>query len=103
MTNVKEIIGLENLDTTDLTSMKNMFYNCENLESISGLWGFNTENVEDMSHMFYGCKKLKLGKEVDSLMNKFFPDVINARSGYVTTDEFGELTYKIKPLNEYVK
>ena len=31
------------------------------------------------------------------------PDVINARSGYVTTDEIGEPTFKNKPLNEYVK
>ena len=31
------------------------------------------------------------------------PDVINAKAGYVTTDEIGEPTFKIKPLNEYVK
>lgn len=30
------------------------------------------------------------------------PDVINAKPGYVTTDNFGELTFKIKPLNEYI-
>lgn len=31
------------------------------------------------------------------------PDVINAFPGYVTTDQIGEPTFKIKPLNEYVK
>ncbi len=31
------------------------------------------------------------------------PDVINAPSGYVTTEKLGDLQYKIKPLNEYVK
>ena len=31
------------------------------------------------------------------------PDVLNAESGYVTTEKFGDLQYKIKPLNEYVK
>lgn len=31
------------------------------------------------------------------------PDVINALPGYVTTDKIGEPTFKIKPLNEYVK
>lgn len=30
------------------------------------------------------------------------PDVINAKPGYVTTDQFGELNFKVKPLNEYV-
>ena len=31
------------------------------------------------------------------------PDVINAKSGYITTEKLGDLQYKIKPLNEYVK
>ena len=31
------------------------------------------------------------------------PDVINARAGVVTTNELGDLTYKIKDLNEYIK
>ena len=31
------------------------------------------------------------------------PDVINAQSGYVTTEKLGDLQFKIKPLNEYVK
>jgi len=31
------------------------------------------------------------------------PDVINASAGYVTTDKLGEPTYRVKPLNEYVK
>lgn len=31
------------------------------------------------------------------------PDVMNAPSGYITTEKMGDLEYKIKPLNEYVK
>ncbi len=30
------------------------------------------------------------------------PDVINSKSGYVTTDQMDELKYRVKPLNEYV-
>lgn len=30
------------------------------------------------------------------------PDVINANSGYITTDKMGELKYRVKALNEYV-
>lgn len=37
-----------------------------------------------------------------SVVNRI-PDVINSKPGYVPTCEFGELTFKIKPLNEYVK
>lgn len=31
------------------------------------------------------------------------PDVINAKPGYVPTERIGELNYKVKELNEYVK
>ena len=37
-----------------------------------------------------------------SVVNRI-PDVINSKSGYVTTCEFGELNYRVKPLNEYIK
>ena len=37
-----------------------------------------------------------------SIVNRI-PDVINSESGYVTTEKFGELNYRTKPLNEYVK
>ena len=37
-----------------------------------------------------------------SVVNRI-PDVINSEAGYVTTEKFGELNYKSKPLNEYVK
>ncbi|MBO6243170.1 MAG: dihydrodipicolinate reductase [Clostridia bacterium] len=36
-----------------------------------------------------------------SIVNRI-PDVINARPGYVPTEEMGELNYRIKALNEYV-
>ena len=37
-----------------------------------------------------------------SVVNRI-PDVINSKPGYIPTCEFGELNYKIKALNEYVK
>ena len=30
------------------------------------------------------------------------PDVINAEPGYITTDQFGDLQFRTKPLNEYI-
>ena len=36
-----------------------------------------------------------------SVVNRI-PDVINSRPGYVPTEEFGELNYRVKPLNTYV-
>ena len=37
-----------------------------------------------------------------SIVNRI-PDVINSRPGYVPTEEMGELNYRTKSLNEYVK
>ena len=37
-----------------------------------------------------------------SIVNRI-PDVINAAPGYLPTEQIGELNFKIKPLNEYVK
>ena len=37
-----------------------------------------------------------------SIVNRI-PDVINSKAGYVPTEEMGELNYRTKPLNEYVK
>ena len=37
-----------------------------------------------------------------SIVNRI-PDVINSQAGYVTTEKMGDLSYKVKPLNEYVK
>lgn len=37
-----------------------------------------------------------------SIVNRI-PDVINSEAGYITTDKMGELQYRVKPLNEYVK
>ena len=37
-----------------------------------------------------------------SVVNRI-PDVMNARAGYVPTEEMGELNYRVKALNEYVK
>ena len=36
-----------------------------------------------------------------SVVNRI-PDVINSKSGYVPTEQMGELCYRVKPLNEYV-
>lgn len=37
-----------------------------------------------------------------SIVNRI-PDVINAKPGYVPTEQIGELNFKVKPLQEYVK
>lgn len=49
--------SVENLDTSNITTMKQMFNGCKYLTSLTPK--FNVTNVTDMSQMFYGCTGLK--------------------------------------------
>lgn len=57
LNSLTSISGLENLNTTHVTDMSKMFYNCYNLSSLN-LSQFNTGNVEKMNEMFYNCRGL---------------------------------------------
>ena len=57
--NVQNFVGIDKLDTTNVTSMTNMFYGCSALESLDiDCWGEKVANVTNMSYMFYNCSKL---------------------------------------------
>ena len=56
--NLKTIQGLENLDTSNVTNMSGMFYDCHSLISLN-LRHFNTRNVTDMNSIFENCGNLK--------------------------------------------
>ena len=52
-----EIEGIENLNTQNVTDMRDMFTCCFALTSLD-VSNFNTQNVEDMTDMFLGCSAL---------------------------------------------
>ena len=54
---LKTIEGFENLNTSKVTSMLSMFFNCQALASLD-LSHFDTKNVEDMRQLFYKCSSL---------------------------------------------
>ena len=56
-TNLTSIEGIENLNTSNVKNMSEMFGQCSNLETLD-LSHFNTEKVGNMSNMFNGCTKL---------------------------------------------
>ena len=58
LTNLKSIEGLANLDTSNVTNMRQMFQDSSNLTELD-LSKFNTAKVTDMYAMFYGCTNLK--------------------------------------------
>lgn len=55
--NLETFIGLENLNTSNVTNMASMFHGCSSLTSLD-LSSFNTTSVTDMKMMFYGCTNL---------------------------------------------
>ena len=54
---LKQIEGLEYLNTSEVKDMSGMFAYCNMLTSLD-LKNFNTQNVTDMGGMFYECKSL---------------------------------------------
>ena len=75
---LKQVEGIKNLNTKEVTDMVNMFCDCRDLSSLD-VSGFNTEKVTDMSGMFYECISLKLldvakfnTANVKSMSNMFY-------------------------------
>lgn len=58
MSSIKKIIGIEDIDTSNIHDMSNMFEYCKSLESLD-LSKWKVNNVYDMSYMFNTCEKLK--------------------------------------------
>lgn len=55
--NLETIDGIENLNTSEVTTMRAMFSECENLKGLD-VSGFNTSKVKVMRYMFANCFNL---------------------------------------------
>ena len=91
MWNVTSITGLQYLNTSQVTTMRDMFYECRKLKSLD-LSHFNTSNVTSMRSMFKYCTRLTsldLGSfntsKVNSMYNMFY-DCDYLRTIYVGND-----------------
>ncbi len=58
LVNMQTLYGLENLNTSNVTSMEDMFENCKSLISVD-LTSFDFTNLENVGYMFWGCYELK--------------------------------------------
>lgn len=56
-TNLK-VVTFNNVDTSQITDMSQMFHFCSSLKEVNGLENFDTSNVTNMSYMFKGCSSL---------------------------------------------
>ena len=57
MSNLQSFTGMNYLNTSEVTNMESMFYDCSGLTSLD-VSNFNTSKVTDMSEMFGGCESL---------------------------------------------
>ena len=76
MTNLTTFVGLENLDTSEATTMEGMFTDCNSITSID-VSHFNTSKVTNMAGMFSCCFKLT---ELNGLNNFDTSNVTNMES-----------------------
>lgn len=53
-------IDVTGWNTSNVTDMSRMFFNCFKLEKIKGIEDWDVSNVESMRSMFYNCHKLQL-------------------------------------------
>ena len=58
MENLENIENLQNLNTSEMTYMSSMFWNCSKIQSLD-LSNFNTAKVKDMEAMFLECSDLQ--------------------------------------------
>lgn len=88
-TRMKSIKGIEYLNTSQVTDMAFMFFDCSNLTNLD-LSGFNTDNVTNMGWMFGGCSSLKtldltgFNTENVTRMTTMFGDCSKLSSVYVS-------------------
>ncbi len=98
-----EIEGLNYLNTSEVTSMNDMFFNCHNLTSLD-LSSFDTYKVRRMDNMFANCNNLQTifvganwsTQELTDFVKKFeiFEGCVNLKGGLGTT-------YDEKHINGY--
>ncbi len=58
MENLESVVGIENLNTSEVTDMTSMFQSCFKLQHLD-LSHFNTDNLVNMTRMFQGCVMLE--------------------------------------------
>ena len=72
---LKNIIGIENLDVSKLEDATSMFYYCKNLVELD-LTNWNPVSLQHTYEMFSGCSNLKI---IENIENWQLPNIKNVR------------------------
>ena len=105
--NIKSIKKLKGLDTSNVTTMKQMFRDCSSLTALD-LSNFDTSKVTNMDYMFYGCSSLTSldlsnwdTSKVNS-MNIMFNGCSSLKDVYITEEStLNKLTNNLKSEGNY--
>lgn len=87
LTNLESVVGLEYLNTSEVTDMSSMFQECSKLETLPNFNMLNTQKVTSMASMFEDCYALK---ELD-LSNLNTANVTNMDNMFSTCNSLSEL------------
>ena len=63
---LRDIKGLEYLDTNEVNNFSNMFFGCSSLSNIKALENWNVSNGNNFSNMFFGCSSLSSIKALEN-------------------------------------
>lgn len=77
---LQEIIGLNELDTSNVDDMSSMFANCSTIKSID-ISNWNTDSLENTTYMFMGCTKLEELKGVENMNMSKVSNILQMFSG----------------------
>ena len=76
-TSLKSIKGISKLDTSNITNASNLFSNCINLTSIDDISQWKMDKLSDMSNMFYNCKNIVSLPDISTWNTKNIKDMRN--------------------------
>ena len=101
MEDLTRIVGMENLNTKDVTDMSSMFFDCMSLTSLD-LSHFDTGKVTNMAGMFKACGQLKsldlssfATRQVTGMSSMFF-NCYSLKTVYVKEDYYYWETSNVK-------
>ena len=95
------ITGIENLNTSNVTTMVWMFSDCSGLTSLD-VSGFNTSKVTNMFGMFYNCSKLTSldVSGFDTSKVKYMREMFRYCTGLTSLDVSGFNTSNVKTISK---
>ena len=95
--NLKNLIGLKNINTENVSKTNSMFEWCKSLEEVD-LSNFKPRHLEHMQGMFYHCKSLK---SLD-LSNIDLSYVVSMNSSFMDCEQLSEINFGENKLHSIV-